>query len=90
MCGVSAEVAAPRAQLLHLQGQATAWEHVRGGNSAWPKEQDWRSFLLCKTVECLACNEGAEDLCFKTDSESIRLKLGETQSFRSGVVLPGF
>src|SRR6266567_4795980 len=39
---------------------------MRGGNSAWPKEQDRRSFLLCKTVECLACNEGAEDLCFKT------------------------
>ena len=36
---------------------------MRGGNAAWPKEQDRRSFLLCKTVECLACNEGAEDCC---------------------------
>jgi hypothetical protein len=29
---------------------------MRGGNAAWPKEQDWRSFLLCKAAECLACN----------------------------------
>jgi len=28
MCGVSARTAAPRAQILHLPGQATAWEHV--------------------------------------------------------------
>src|SRR5579863_4998727 len=31
------------------------------GSSAWQEEQDRRSFLLCKAVECLACNgkEGA-------------------------------
>jgi len=28
MCGVSARTTAPRVQILHLQGQATAWEHV--------------------------------------------------------------
>src|SRR6266567_3167833 len=28
MCGVSARTTAPRAQILHLPGQATAWEHV--------------------------------------------------------------
>ncbi len=55
---------------------------MHGGNSAWPKEQDWRSFLLCKMVECLACNlavcgatgeRRAEDLCAQDFQESIRL-----------------
>ena len=32
---------------------------MRGGNAAWPKEQDRRSFCAGLTVECLACNEGA-------------------------------
>jgi hypothetical protein len=27
------------------------------------KKQDRRSFCAGLTVECLACNEGAEDLC---------------------------
>jgi hypothetical protein len=29
---------------------------MRCSNPAWPKEQVRRSFVLCKTVECLACN----------------------------------
>ncbi len=29
---------------------------MRCGNSTWPKEQDRRSFLLCKAVEYLVCN----------------------------------
>jgi len=36
---------------------------MRGGNSTWTKEQDRRSFCAGLTVECLACNEGAEDRC---------------------------
>ena len=28
LCGVSARTTVPLAQILHLQGQATAWEYV--------------------------------------------------------------
>jgi hypothetical protein len=40
----------------HDSGLASTRENVI-------KEQDKRSFVLGQTVECLACNEGAEDLC---------------------------
>ena len=38
-------------------------------------------------VECLDAKKERKTLVRKTDSESRRLKLRETQSFRSGVVL---
>ena len=50
-------------------GQFRKWSRLRncfgmrGGNAAWAKEQDRRRFCAGLTVECLACNEGAEDLC---------------------------
>ena len=46
-------------------GQFHKWSRLRncfgmrGGNAAWPKEQDRRSFCAGLTVECLACQEEA-------------------------------
>ncbi len=47
-------------------GQFHTWSRLRncfgmrGGNVAWPEEQDRRSFCAGLMVECLACNEGAD------------------------------
>src|SRR2546423_5607870 len=65
----ASEQYAPKVAMSRLILVFTKWSRLRncfgmrGGHAAWPKEQDRRSFCAGLTVKCLACNEGAEDLC---------------------------
>jgi hypothetical protein len=61
--GITESDGVPNMGQFHKWSRLRACFGMRGGHSSWPKEQDGRSFVLGQTVECLACNEGAEDLC---------------------------